>query len=128
MLLSEAPASLCWRPYVIKTQRLVENKLKEKQMGILDKAKEISGRVSESVTSFSSDEVIANTIIKAVEKQEKVNLLLQEKGSNYRVSDIELGMGIPPTITFGVRRIKEDTKGDPMGHAESAEIIEKRDG
>ncbi len=46
-------------------------------MGLLDKAKEISGKVSESVTEFSSDEVIANTIIKAVEKQEKVNNLLK---------------------------------------------------
>jgi len=23
------------------------------------------------------------------------------------VADIELGMGIPPTVTFGVRRVKE---------------------
>jgi hypothetical protein len=76
-------------------------------MGILDKAKKISDQVSESVTSFSSDAVIANTIIKAVEKQERVNALLQEKGANYRVSDIELGMGIPPTVSFGVRRLDE---------------------
>lgn len=74
-------------------------------MGILDKAKEIGDKVNESVTSFSSDEVIANTVIKAVEKQEKVNKILEAKGCNYRVSDIELGMGIPPTVTFGVRRI-----------------------
>lgn len=40
-------------------------------MGILAKAKEISGKVSESVATFSSDEVIANTVIKAVEKHEK---------------------------------------------------------
>ena len=79
-------------------------------MGILDKAKEISGKVSESVSEFSSDEVIANTIIKAVEKQEKVNLLLKEKGSNYRVSDIELEMGIPPTVSFGIRRVEAKTE------------------
>jgi hypothetical protein len=76
-------------------------------MGLLDKAKEISDMVNESVTSFSSDEVIANTVIKAVEKQEKVNAILREKGCNYRVADIELGMGIPPTVTFGVRRIED---------------------
>lgn len=76
-------------------------------MGILDKAKEIGGKVNESMTAFSSDEVIANTIIRAVEKQEKVNQLLKQKGCNYRVSDIELGMGIPPSVTFGVRRETE---------------------
>ena len=74
---------------------------------ILDKAKAISDKVNESMTAFSSDEVIAKTVMKAVEKQEKVNALLKEKGCNYRISDIELGMGIPPTVNFGVRRISE---------------------
>ena len=76
-------------------------------MKIFDKAREITDKVVESVTSFSSDDVIANTVIKAVEKQEKVNAILKEKGCNYRVSDIELGMGVPPTVTFGVRRLDE---------------------
>ena len=76
-------------------------------MGILDKAKGLAGKVTETVTEFSSDELIANTIIKAVEKQEKVNAILKEKGSNYRVSDLDLEMGIPPTISFGVRRIDD---------------------
>lgn len=76
-------------------------------MGILDKAKEIGDKVSESVTTFSSDEVIANTVIKAVQKQEKVNEILNQKGSSYRVADIELNMGIPPTVTFAVRRVQE---------------------
>ncbi len=94
-------------------------------MGILDKAKEIGGKVSESVTSFSSDEVIADTIIKAVEKQEKVNAILQEKGSNYRVSDIELGMGIPPSVTFGVRRT-EEKNGNPPGESpqDTSDLVE----
>ncbi len=78
-------------------------------MGLLDKAKELTDKVSDSITDFSSDEVIATTIIKAVNKQEKVNVLLKDKGSNYRVSDIELQMGIPPTVTFGVRRINENS-------------------
>lgn len=76
-------------------------------MGILDKAKELGDKVNESVAAFSSDEVIANTVIKAVKKQENINAILKQKGSNYRVADIELGMGIPPTVTFGVRRVKE---------------------
>jgi hypothetical protein len=76
-------------------------------MGILDKAKELGDKVNEAVAAFSSDEVIANTVIKAVRKQENINEILKQKGSNYRVADIELGMGIPPTVTFGVRRVKE---------------------
>lgn len=80
-------------------------------MGILDKAKELGDKVNESVATFSSDEVIANTVIKAVKKQENINEILKQKGSNYRVADIELGMGIPPSVTFGVRRVKE-TSGE----------------
>ncbi len=83
-------------------------------MDFLNKAKELGNKVSNSVTAFSSDEVIANTIIKAVEKQEKVNVILQEKGSNYRVNEIELGMGIPPAVTFGVHRIGENTESNTM--------------
>lgn len=77
------------------------------KMGILDKAKNLSNKVTDSVNEFSSDEVLANTIIKAVKKQEKINILLKEKGSNYRVSDINLEMGISPTVSFSVKRIDE---------------------
>ncbi len=83
-------------------------------MGILDKAKALGDKVSDSVTSFSSDEVIADTIIKAVDKQERVNAILRAKGSNYRVCDIDLGMGIPPSVTFGVRRLGEETSNDVL--------------
>ncbi len=98
-------------------------------MGILDKAKEISSKVSESVTDFSSDEVIANTIIKAVEKQEKVNRLLKEKGSNYRVSDIELEMGIPPTVSFGIRRVDKQVEQPSFDNVrENRTIVENNSG
>lgn len=76
-------------------------------MSILDKAKEITNKAVEKVIEFSSDELIAETIIKAVSKQEKVNAILEKKGSKYRVNDIDLEMGIPPTVVFGIRRIPE---------------------
>ena len=79
-------------------------------MSLFDKAKEISEKVSGSVAEFSSDEVIANTVIKAVEKQEKVNDILKERGSNYRISNIELEMGISTTVSFGIRRIEEKSE------------------
>ena len=74
-------------------------------MSILDKAKQISDRISEKTDEFSSDEIIADTIIKAVAKQESVNALLTARGSEYQVSDIDLTMGIPPSVTFSVRRV-----------------------
>lgn len=76
-------------------------------LSILDKAKELSSKAVEKAVEFSSDELIADTIIKAVEKQEKVNALLEKKGAAYRVNDIDLEMGVPPTVVFGIRRIAE---------------------
>jgi len=82
-------------------------------MSIFDKAKEITDSITEKAVQFSSDELIADTIIKAVEKQEKVNAILQEKGANYRVNDIDLQMGIPPTVTFGIRKIHDEALEKP---------------
>ncbi|SEQ93972.1 hypothetical protein SAMN05421690_10042 [Nitrosomonas sp. Nm51] len=76
-------------------------------MSILDKAKELSNRVADKTVEFSSDEVIASTIIKAVEKQEKVNAILKARGSNYRIGSLNLGMGIPPSVTFGIWRLSD---------------------
>ncbi|MFC1750659.1 hypothetical protein ACFL2V_17845 [Pseudomonadota bacterium] len=81
-------------------------------MSIFDKAKELSDKVVEKAVEFSGDELIADTIIKAVEKQDKVNFILAQRGSNYRVNDIDLQMGIPPTVTFGIRRIAKEEAGD----------------
>ena len=62
-------------------------------MSFLDKAKELSNRVAEKTVEFSSDEMIADTIMKAVDKQEKVNAILKARGSNYRVSSLDLANG-----------------------------------
>jgi len=79
-------------------------------MSLFDKARELSEKVTDKALEFSGDELIADTIIKAVEKQESVNAVLKNKGALYRVSDIELQMGIPPTVSFGIRRIDESDK------------------
>ncbi len=84
-------------------------------MSLFNKAKEMSDKVSAKASQFSSDELIADTIIKAVEKQEKVNVILQERGSSYRVGNMDLQMGIPPTVTFGIQRVREGGEKTPTG-------------
>ena len=81
-------------------------------MSFLDRAKELKNKVADKTIEFSSDEVIAETIIRAVDKQEKVNAILRARGSNYRVSSLNLAMGIPPGVSFGIRRVKEDGEED----------------
>ncbi len=79
-------------------------------MALFDKAKELSGRVMDKTVEFSSDELIADTIILSMKKQEKVNAILKQRGSNYRVAGVDLEMGVPPKMIFGVRRISEESE------------------
>ena len=83
-------------------------------MSLLDKAKELSNRVAEKTVEFSGDEVIADTIMKAVEKQEKVNAILKSRGSNYRISSLNLAMGIPPSVSFGIRRVPDTGENEEI--------------
>jgi len=85
-------------------------------MTLFDKAKELSSKVMDKTQEFSSDEIIADTIIAAMKKQEKVNEVLKQRGSNYRISGVDLEMGVPPKMIFGVRRIAE-----PNGNEECRE-------
>jgi len=77
-------------------------------MNIFDKAKEYSEKVTNKAMEFSSDDLIADTIIKAVAKPEGVNAVLKSRGVSYRVGDIDIQMGIPPAVAFGIRRIDDE--------------------
>ncbi len=78
-------------------------------MKIFDKAMELSEKIIDKAEEFSGDEIIADTIIKAVEKQEKVNRVLESKGCNYRVNGIDLSAGIPPTVTFNITKVEAES-------------------
>ncbi|MCF6322859.1 MAG: hypothetical protein L3J89_00810 [Gammaproteobacteria bacterium] len=79
-------------------------------MTLFNKAKELSGKVMDKTMEFSSDELIADTIIMSMKKQEKVNAILKQRGSNYRITGVDLEMGIPPKMIFGVRRVSEESQ------------------
>jgi len=86
---------------------------KAKGSELLSKAKKMAGKVKDKSFDLIGDETLAEMIMVAVAKQEDVNKVLKEKGSNYRISDIEVEMGIPPKFIFGIRRksvIEEEEK------------------
>ena len=85
---------------------------KAKDSELLDKAKELAGKVKDKSIDLVGDETLAEMIMAAVSKQEDVNKVLKERGSNYRISDIEIEMGIPPKLIFGIRRESEMEKED----------------
>lgn len=69
-------------------------------MSLFDKAKELSEQAAEKVSDLGGDDLIANTIVRVVEKQERVNKILEQKGSNYRISGIEIENSVPPKAVF----------------------------
>jgi len=85
---------------------------KAKDSELFSKAKELAGKVKDKSLDLIGDETLADIIMAAASKQEEVNKVLKEKGSNYRISDIEIEMGVPPKLIFGIRRKSENEKED----------------
>ena len=85
---------------------------KAKDSELLSKAKKMAGKVKDKSLGLIGDETLAEMIMVAVSKQEDVNKVLKEKGSNYRISEIEIEMGIPPKLIFGIRRKLENEEED----------------
>ncbi len=85
---------------------------KAKDSELLSKAKKMAGKVKDKSLGLIGDETLAEMIMAAVSKQEDVNKVLKEKGSNYRISDVEIEMGIPPKLIFGIRRKSENEEED----------------
>lgn len=78
-------------------------------MSLIDRAKELSGqaveKVGETVNDLGGDDLIVNTIIRTSEKKDRVNALLEQNGSPYRVTGIEIENSVPPKAVFAVERI-----------------------
>ncbi|MCB1821183.1 MAG: hypothetical protein KDI73_06330 [Candidatus Competibacteraceae bacterium] len=66
--------------------------------------KKRADQVAEKFGDLGGDDLIVNAIIRAANKQERMNKLLKEKGSKHRVPGIEVENGIPPKIVFTVTR------------------------
>ena len=55
--------------------------------------------------------ILADVVVKATSLQERANASLQERGSVYRIGQIQIGAAIPPSIQFSIERVD-----DPGAH------------
>jgi len=78
---------------------LVE-KAKELGQQAAGKAKELSEQAAQKVNELGGDDLIADAIVRAAEKRERVNAILQEKGCAWRIDGIEVANSIPPVAVF----------------------------
>ena len=75
-------------------------------MSIIDQAKDVANTVVDKVKDKElGDDIFADFIIKQTGKQEHINEILASKGSNYRIGNIELEVGIPPKVVYAIEKI-----------------------
>ncbi len=61
-------------------------------------------QMAEKVGDLGADEVTVSAVIRAANKQDRMNKLLEEQGSDLRVTGIEIENAIPPKAVFIVTR------------------------
>lgn len=77
-------------------------------MGLLDQAKDAAEALVGKVKDQElGDDFLADFIIRFTAKQEHINELLKEKGSNYRIGNLEVEFGVPPKATFVITSANE---------------------
>lgn len=64
--------------------------------------------------------VLADVVIKATALQERANKVLKTKGSPYRISQIEIGASIPPSVTFAISRLDDMEDGSAVDSTQLA--------
>jgi hypothetical protein len=67
--------------------------------------------------------VLADVVIKATSLQERANTALRAKHSPYRISQIEIGASIPPSVTFAISRLS-DPEHEAIMAADSTALLE----
>ena len=58
--------------------------------------------VSDTAGKYTNDEAIANYVMASVAKQNRVNRILGQKGSTFRVSDLRVVLSVPPALHVGI--------------------------
>jgi hypothetical protein len=67
--------------------------------------------------------ILADVIIKATALQEKANARLRQKGSMYRIGEIQVTASLPPGISFSIERIADAEAASEAAARTSTEIL-----
>lgn len=81
------------------------DKAKQAGQDAAEKAKDAAEKAKEKSMELMSDEKLAEAIMNALSKQEGINKVLEAKGSHYRVGELTIELGLPPSISFTITRV-----------------------
>jgi hypothetical protein len=68
--------------------------------GVVNKASDLSGHTVDKVDHMVLDDLLVKTIMRVSEQKDRVNKMLEGKGSDYRIVGIEVDDRIPPKVVF----------------------------
>ena len=86
---------------------------------------QVAGRSARTMVERIDPGILADVVIKATALQEKANARLRQKGSIYRIGELQVTASIPPGIAFSIVRVDdpEELAGAADLHT-STEILE----
>ncbi len=93
-------------------------------MSLFKKIGIFSKKITEKAKNYSADELVADSIIKAGKKKDKVNVILEEKGSLYRISHIEMDIDFPPNVVFKINKIPKQSSAPNLNETERPELTQ----
>ena len=76
-------------------------------MAIFNKDNNLVGKAKNAASKAMSvsDEKLADIIVKAANKQKRINDILHQKGSDYHINSLDVEVGLPPKIVFGITTV-----------------------
>ena len=86
----------------------LKDKSEELKHDLKEKSDILFRDLKEKFEELLNDEKFADVVVIASEKQKSVNEVLKKRGSDCRLGAIEIGMGIPPLVTFKVLTKEDD--------------------
>ena len=91
-------------------------------MSLMNRAKEVTGKAANKakvlteqaalkVNEMGGDDLVASTIVRAAEKMERVNKMLEERGCAWRITGIEVENNLPPKANFILSSVGDTKQG-----------------
>lgn len=91
-------------------------------MSLFKKISVFSKKVTAKAKNYSADELVADAIIKAGKKKDKVNVILEGKGSLYRISHLELDIDFPPNVVFKISKLPKESSKSNLDEMERPQL------
>ncbi len=82
-----------------------------------------AGRSARTMVERIDPGILADVVIKATALQERANARLRERGSIYRIGELQVTASIPPGVSFSIVRVEDPQDPGASGRRTSTELL-----